>query len=199
MESSFQKLIQGYQTFGEKYATGDESVMRRLAVHGQQPQVMVVACSDSRVDPALLLQCEPGELFMVRNVANIIPPCAADDAMHGVSAALEFGICHLQVKHLIILGHSACGGISALLKQTETRPGSFINRWMSVIDSHEGDDPDDVAKQALHQSHSNSLTFPWLKERVDAKQLAIHRWFFNIHDGEIQAYDANKHTFEPLA
>ena len=110
MKKSFKKIIQGYRAFRKKYATGHNSVMRHLA-NGQNPEIMVVACCDSRVDPALILQCDPGDLFIVRNVANIVPPYEADERHHGTSAALEFGICYLKVKHLIILGHSQCSGI----------------------------------------------------------------------------------------
>ena len=96
---------------------GDNSIMEYLSYHGQKPHAMVVSCCDSRVDPALILQCEPGDLFVVRNVANIIPPFEKDEAHHGTSAALEFGIRFLNVQHLILLGHSQCGGIQALLKK----------------------------------------------------------------------------------
>ena len=95
MEKDFKKMLQGYQAFRKKYACGDKSVMRYLSHYGQQPHTMVVACCDSRVDPALILQCDPGDLFVVRNVANIIPPYEKDEAHHGTSAALEFGLCTL--------------------------------------------------------------------------------------------------------
>jgi carbonic anhydrase len=117
MESVLGKILKGYQSFREQYAHGDNSVMRYLASHGQNPEIMVVACCDSRVDPALILQCDPGDLFTIRNVANIIPPYEKDDLHHGTSAALEFGICYLHVEHLIIFGHSQCGGINALMNQ----------------------------------------------------------------------------------
>src|SRR5205809_7699132 len=119
MKTSLQKILKGYQLFRTKYALGDQSVMYQLSHYGQQPQIMVVACCDSRVDPALILQCDPGELFVVRNVANIVPPYEKDEMHHGTSAALEFGVCHLNVEHIIILGHSQCGGIHALLNKTE--------------------------------------------------------------------------------
>src|SRR5476651_1469906 len=106
MEKHLQKMIKGYQVFRQKYASGDHSVMHNLADLGQNPETMVVACCDSRVDPALILQCDPGDLFVVRNVANIIPPYEKDQGYHGTSAALEFGVCSLEVKHLILLGHS---------------------------------------------------------------------------------------------
>src|SRR5271167_4236130 len=115
MEKSFTKMLQGYQIFRKKYALGDQSIMEYLSDNGQRPQAMVVSCCDSRADPALILQCDPGDLFVVRNVANIIPPYEKDETHHGTSAALEFGICFLKVKHLILLGHSQCGGIQVLL------------------------------------------------------------------------------------
>src|SRR4029078_63814 len=115
MEQSLKKMLLGYQEFRKKYALGDQSIMNYLSSHGQNPQVMVVACCDSRVDPALILQCDPGDLFVVRNVANIVPPYVTDEYHHGTSAALEFGIRFLEVKHLILLGHSQCGGIQSLL------------------------------------------------------------------------------------
>src|SRR5437016_2556877 len=148
-------MLEGYQAFRKKYAHDDMSVMQYLSYHGQQPEVMVVACCDSRVDPALILQCDPGDLFVVRNVANIIPPYEKDEAHHGTSAALEFGVRNLEVKHLILLGHSQCGGIQALLNSQNTN-NDFISSWVSLIKpptTHT--DVDDYAKLALTQSYQN--------------------------------------------
>src|SRR3984893_435901 len=147
-------MLEGYQVFRKKYALGDQSVMQYLSYYGQQPEVMVVACCDSRVDPALILRCDPGDLFVVRNVANIIPAYEKDEAHHGTSAALEFGICFLKVKHLILLGHSQCGGILTLLN-SDTNKDDFITNWVSIIKT-ENPQPraaDDYAKQALNQSY----------------------------------------------
>src|SRR5690606_40822034 len=127
------KILQGYQSFRKKYAHGDQSVMQFLSSHGQQPEIMVIACCDSRVDPALILQCDPGDLFVVRNVANIVPPYAMDDGHHGTSAALEFGLGILKIKHLILLGHSQCGGIQALLARKPNQKDDFISNWVSII------------------------------------------------------------------
>src|SRR5437870_1994102 len=147
MQNSLIKILKGYQVFRSKYAHGDTSVMQYLSHNGQQPQIMVVACCDSRVDPALLLQCDPGDLFVIRNVANIIPPYEKDEAHHGTSAALEFGICFLNVKHLILLGHSQCGGIQMLLDNQSIK-NDFITNWVSLIKTEHFDfkDSDDYAK-----------------------------------------------------
>lgn len=203
MENAFKKIVTGYQTFRKKYAEGDASVMQYLSHYGQKPNAMVVSCCDSRVDPALILQCDPGDLFVVRNVANIIPPYEKDEAHHGTSAALEFGIRNLHISHLILLGHSQCGGIQALLNNHHhSNQNDFVNDWVSLIktpNSHSPDhDLDDYAKSALHQSHQNCLTFPWIKEKIQEKKLMIHLWFFDIKTGQIFTYSNEKKRYELL-
>src|SRR5438067_12265752 len=133
MENSFKKMLYGYHEFRNKYVHGDQSIMQYLSHYGQKPEVMVVACCDSRVDPALILQCDPGDLFVVRNVANIVPPYEMDVAHHGTSAALEFGIRFLNIKHLILLGHSQCGGIQTLLDSSHSKKNDFISNWVSIV------------------------------------------------------------------
>lgn len=200
MENSLAKILQGYHTFREKYAHGDQSVMQYLSYYGQQPQIMVVACCDSRVDPALILQCDPGDVFVVRNVANIIPPFEKDEAHHGTSAALEFGICGLMVEHLILLGHSQCGGIQALLRD-DKHTDDFITNWVSLIKTdscHAHQDADEYAKVALKQSYQHCLTFPWIKEKVEQKKLSIHLWYFDIKMGQIFTYSESEGKYLPL-
>ena len=200
MESSFLKLTEGYQQFRDKYATGDNSVMRFLSQNGQQPQAMVVSCCDSRVDPALILQCDPGDLFVVRNVANIVPPYEKDDSHHGTSAALEFGICFLKVKHLILLGHSQCGGIQALLSEEALSQDDFISNWVSLIKKGKKSpqDVDEFAQYALNDSYRNCLSFPWIKQRVENGTLAVHLWFFDIKKGELLVYSEETKKYHPL-
>ncbi len=216
MEKSFQKILNGYQDFRNKYASGDASILKYLSYFGQEPEVMVVACCDSRVDPALILQCEPGDLFVVRNVANIIPPYEKDAGHHGTSAALEFGINFLKVKHLILFGHSQCGGIQALLnnKNNLNSPEStndFINNWVSIIKKHPRpshlSNPDDgptaqeidqCAKLALNESYQNCLGFPWIREKIKLGELIVHRWFFEIETGQIFTYSALTKSYEVL-
>lgn len=200
MENSFTKILQGYQSFREKYVLADNSVMQYLSYYGQQPQIMVVSCCDSRVDPALILQCDPGDLFVVRNVANIIPPYEKDEAHHGVSAALEFGICFLKVKHLILLGHSQCGGIQMLCNDDGSIPNDFIKNWVSLIKTPQMDctNIDNSAKLALHQSRHNCLTFPWIKQKITANQLIIHLWFFDVKQGQIFTYSDAIGQYQPL-
>lgn len=201
MSSIIKKMIHGYKEFREKYVHGENSAMQKLAQDGQQAQIMVVACCDSRVDPALILQCDPGDLFVVRNVANIVPPFEKDSGYHGTSAALEFGVCFLKVKHIILLGHSHCGGINALLNSPKIQENDFISKWVSVIniDKDEKISADELAKKALNNSYENCLTFPWIKDKVATQDLVIHQWFFDIKQGEIFAYDKIKKLYNSLS
>jgi carbonic anhydrase len=198
MVNSFSKMLKGYTKFRRKYALGHKSVMQHLSHYGQKPKVMVVACCDSRVDPALILQCDPGDLFVVRNVANIVPPYEKDGAHHGTSAALEFGVRILEIEQLILLGHSQCGGIQALLDSQHEN--DFITDWVSLLKKplYKQQDPDDYAKLALHQSFQNCLTFPWLEAKLKEKKLIIHMWFFDIEKGQIFTHSATEKGYLPL-
>jgi carbonic anhydrase len=197
---TFNKILQGYKSFRQQYAMGDQSIMHSLSYHGQKPQIMVVACCDSRVDPALILQCDPGDLFVVRNVANIVPPYEIDDAHHGTSAALEFGLRFLNIGHLILLGHSQCGGIQALLNNESKQPNDFITNWVSLIKvkNNSTTENDDFAKKALQHSCDNCMTFPWIKEKVEQELLYIHLWYFDIKTGQIFTYSDETKNFVPL-
>lgn len=202
MDKSFDKVLRGYETFRKKYALGDKSIMQYLSRYGQKPEVMVVACCDSRVDPALILQCDPGDLFVVRNVGNIIPPYEKDEAHHGTSAALEFAVRFLKIKHLIILGHSQCSGISVLLNDKNSKKNDFITNWVSIIktDHFYGcqQNSDDYAKLALKQSYQNCTTFPWLNKKMCNKEVSIHLWFFDIKTGQIFTYSEGEKIYKPL-
>jgi carbonic anhydrase len=200
MRESLKKMLKGYKVFRNKYVHGNRSIMKLLSRYGQQPKIMVIACCDSRVDPGLILQCDPGDLFVVRNIANIVPPYENDNKHHGTSAALEYGICSLEVKHLILLGHSQCGGIQALYGKDKTVKNDFISNWVSIIntDNHIHKSVDDCAKFALQQSHQNCMSFPWVVEKIQQNALEIHLWFFDIESGQIFTYVADKGEYQPL-
>lgn len=184
------KLISGYHNFQKNEYKKQK--IQDLYHQGQKPEHMIVACADSRVDPAIIFDCNPGEIFTVRNVANIIPPYESDDGHHGTSAALEFGINHLKIKHLIILGHSECGGIhSCFDKHTHY---DFIRKWMSIIDI-DTKDKNEMAKNALHQSFRNALTFPWIKEKHDRGELQIHCMFFDILTCSLKVFNEEKKEY----
>lgn len=200
MQESLLKILDGYHIFREKYTHGDSSVMQQLSDNGQKPKVMIVACCDSRVDPAVILQSNPGELFVVRNVASIVPPYEKDGTHHGTSAALEFGVCFLKIEHLILLGHSQCSGIQALLNDKDVYPNDFITNWVSIIKACNVTEPsvDGCVKMSLNQSYDNCLTFPWIREKISQNKLIVHRWFFEIKEGQIYTYSGLDKKYLPL-
>jgi carbonic anhydrase len=209
--SEIQKLITGFRRFQENYFGGDQELFRQLK-EGQKPSAMVIACSDSRVDPAILLDCQPGDLFMVRNVANLVPPYEHGMGLHGVSTALEFGVCVLGVQHLIVLGHSSCGGVRALMQGIPAgASGEFIINWVNIakrakqrVHEEMPQAPDDKKLCACEQasilvSLENLLTFPWINERVQRGALALHGWYFDMQSGNLLAYDPYLAQYKSLA
>lgn len=205
-------LIQGYQSFRKKYFEDNSALYEDLVKHGQNPKILVVACSDSRVDPAIVLNCQPGELFVVRNVANLIPPFEADNAFHGTSAAIEFAVRQLEVAHVIVLGHSQCGGIGHLFTSIpDERPEmSFIQKWMklaqgpqeAVLRDHVHlplpEKINTCSQLALKNSVNNLLTFPWIAERVQEQLLSLHGWYFELHSGVLFALNPTTQQFEAI-
>lgn len=131
-------LIAGFRRFQQRYFGEERSLYEGLVRQGQTPKIMIVACCDSRVDPAILTDCDPGDLFVVRNVANLVPPCEAGGGYHGTSAAFEFAVCYLKVEHVIVMGHARCGGIRALIDNArrDENVGQFISPWMSITAPH---------------------------------------------------------------
>lgn len=199
------KLIEGYRRFRKRYFYEEPDLFTRLVARGQSPDVAVVACCDSRVDPAIIMDCEPGDLFTIRNVANLVPPYEPDGLYHGTSAALEFAVRVLGVGHIIVLGHAQCGGIHALLagESAGITQGEFISSWMRIADHAR-----DVAlnnpafataemrqrrceQAAIQVSIANLGSFPWIKERVEQKKLRLHGWYFDIGSGELIRLDGS--------
>lgn len=213
MDEAIKRLVHGNDHFRNKYFKDDQSLFQNLITHGQQPKIMIVACSDSRVDPALIFNCEPGELFIVRSVSNLIPPYENNDTYHGTSAALEFGVCFLNISHLMILGHTQCGGIRALVERKciTQGTGSFIDKWMDIAQSacdivmHDHINATTEEKvtlcmqNALHQSLKNLKTFPWIAERVEQKKLSLHAWYFSLETGELISYDKSKQSWDVVS
>jgi carbonic anhydrase len=205
-----QQLIAGFQRFRERTLAIGNTQFRELVEFGQMPSTLVVGCCDSRVDPALILDCAPGDLFVIRNVANLVPPAENQGHYHGTSAALEFGVCNLAVQHIIVLGHAQCGGIHALLEGGVARDNSFIAEWMSIArDARERIEREHAGatskerhraceQQAILVSLNNLMTFSWIRERVDQGKLTLHGWYFDIERGELLGYNAEQNRFEAL-
>ena len=196
------KLMQGYQQFKNKYNGDSNPLMKTLAQQGQTPELMIISCCDARVEPSIIFQCDPGDLFVVRNVGALVPPYENDGMHHSTSAALEFGIRFLKVKHLVLLGHSQCGGMQMLLDNTNTDNKSehktdFLLDWVSSVKLHDfqHDDVDNCVKHSLLQSYQNCLTFPWIKSQLAQKELEIYICFFNIENAEISMYNGDSYQY----
>ena len=206
------KLIQGFGRFRERYLEKHQELFRRLREEGQHPKTLVIGCCDSRVDPAIVLDSAPGDLFVIRNVANLVPPFEQAGNYHGTSAALEFAVENLQVEHIVVLGHARCGGIRTLIDSTlqNTADKSFINGWMSLaadacrsaIEELPNASPEEQAslceRRAILGSLHNLSTFDWVKERVDRRQLRLHGWYFDMLQGDLMGYNHDHGQFESL-
>jgi carbonic anhydrase len=204
----FEKLVKGFRQFQTEYFNKDKRLYTRLVKQGQSPEALVIACSDSRNDPALLMRSEPGDIFVVRNVAAIVPPYGPDGNYHGTSAAIEFAVKGLRVKDIVILGHAQCGGIRELA-QGSASPNrfEFLSSWIEIGSAardavHAGlqDASPEVRLRALEQaviltSLNNLMTFPWIKTEVEAGRMALHGWYFDMLDGKMLNYDFAKGYF----
>jgi carbonic anhydrase len=203
---SFPKhLLEGYQAFATQRLPTEQTRYRDLSVKGQSPEVMVIGCCDSRVSPEVIFDVGPGELFVVRNIANLVPVYQPDGNAHGVSAALEYAVTVLKVKHIVVLGHAQCGGIRAFVDKIEPlTPGDFIGRWMQmfikpgeVVEQREHESMaqfvERIEKAAVFRSLENLMTFPFVRKAVESGQMQTHGAYFGVAEGSLFVLDkANK-------
>ena len=189
-------LIEGYRRFRATGWQEHRRLFKELAARGQSPRAMVITCADSRLDPQLIFGTAPGEVFVVRNVANLVPPYAPDSAYHGTSAALEFAVRVLKVEHIIVLGHAQCGGITALLRGAGKGGADFVEPWMKIatpareraLTMTDGDAERAQTlceHEAIKVSLDHLMTFPWIRERAESGALTLHGWYFGIESGEL--------------
>lgn len=203
-----EKFVRGFNRFQQQYLA-ESSVFNTLR-EGQRPGTLVIGCCDSRVDPALLTGSDPGDLFVIRNIANLVPPCAPD-APPGVTSGIEFAVCGLEVARVIVLGHARCGGIRALMHPRQLTPETnFVGRWMGIAEAvrhrvlrelpHKTAEEQCKACELASILHSldNLMTYPWLKRRVEEGKLMLHGWYFDIDTGALLAYSPRKQEFLPL-
>lgn len=204
-----QGLLDGFKRFHEKNFEQDTRLYRQLSTKGQSPRVMMIACSDSRVDPSILFDASAGEMFVLRNVANLVPPYQQDDgSYHGTSAALEFAVRHLGVEHVVVLGHSACGGIRRLMDKAHDEKNdefSFIDPWVKIAEKARPrlakgaevtkEDCTDCERNAITVSLKNLESFPWIRSRLEKGELEIHGWYFSLETGQLEVWDESKRRF----
>ena len=205
-----QHLLDGYRTFTSQRLPTEQTRYRELSERGQSPAVMVIGCCDSRVSPEVIFDAGPGELFVVRNVANLVPVFQPDGGAHGVSAALEYAVQVLRVKHIVVLGHAQCGGIRAFINKNEPlSPGDFIGRWMSMFikpgekvaqRDHEtmADFTVRIEKAAVFRSLENLMTFPFVRTRVGCGELSLHGAYFGVAEGSLFVLDQQTKEFRSV-
>ena len=207
----FGNLLEGYRRFRASKLGGEQQRWKELA-EGQSPRDVIVACSDSRADPAIIFDTDPGEIFVVRNIANLVPPYETGGGRHGVSAALEFAVTQLNVPEIVIMGHERCGGIYAALTgcfhDAPVGEGGFVAAWMSQIDAPAhaiadehgtGEDAQRVLEEvAIRQSLANLRTFPFVASREKNGTLKLLGCHFSIRDGELWLLDEADDTFRPV-
>jgi carbonic anhydrase len=204
-------LLDGYRRFRETGWAKQRARWSELA-EGQSPNTLIIACSDSRVDPAQIFDVSPGEIFVVRNVANLVPPFEPDTSRHGVSAAVEFAVTQIPVSEIIVLGHEFCGGCKAAMTRSfagaAPGEGGFIAHWVDMLDSaradiiarHGSGPPAERAleQEAVRVSLANLRSFPFVRAAEQANRLTLRGAWFGIREGELRLLDAEKGTFGPV-
>jgi carbonic anhydrase len=202
-----QRLIDGYGTFAKGRLPSEQNRYRELAEIGQSPEIMMIGCCDSRVSPEVIFDAGPGEMFVVRNIANIVPPYAPDGEAHGVSAALEFAVAVLKIKHIVVLGHAYCGGVKAFAEDAEPlSPGDFIGKWMQLMtpaadkvgprgDISAIDYLTKLEQANVGNSLNNLLTFPRIAALVENGQIQTHGAYFGVASGELYVMDKASGVF----
>ncbi len=191
------RIMSGFQEFREKYYTTNDSLYRKFATGWQGPKSLIIGCCDSRVDPAIIASAGPGDLFVARNVANLVPPYEHDGGHHGVSAAIEYAVLNLKVEHVIVLGHRQCGGIRALVFPEETAPNGFVQQWVKMAEpakqralkAQGSGDRDQLCRrcelESIKTSIENLRTFPFVADAVKAGRLSLLGLYFDIEKGEL--------------
>ena len=200
--SAFPKqLLDGYHTFSSQRLPAEQTRYRELSVRGQSPETMVIGCCDSRVSPEVIFDAGPGELFVMRNIANLVPVYQPDANAHGVSAALEFAVTVLHVKHIVVLGHAQCGGIRAFVdKAAPLTPGDFIGKWMAMfikpgekVEQRDNETMQEfvvrIEKAAVFRSLENLMTFPFVRSAVERGEMALHGAYFGVARGRLFVLD----------
>lgn len=214
-------LLEGIRRFRQRFYEDNKGLMQRLVDQGQSPPALLISCSDSRVDPTLLSDAEPGQLFVVRNVANLVPPYDPSHHFDGAGAAIEYAVRDLKVDHIIVLGHAHCGGIKAMLGAAggQWPPRDFIGNWVSMaLDASRlhlsekdaqgqpvqvslerlRENPALVERASVVGSLRNLMSYPWVRERVEAGRLVLHGWWFDLDTGDLWATEPGGTRLMPV-
>jgi carbonic anhydrase len=200
-----QELIDGYKAFRSERWPSERQRYLDLARHGQKPQTLVITCSDSRSDPATIFNASPGSMFVIRNVAAIVPPYETDDSHHGTSAAIAFAVLNLEVRNILVMGHAQCGGVSAALDNSIADGVPFLRAWVDLLKPAVARLPKDahdrhtlLEQDAVRLSLEQLMSFPFVAERVKAGKLELNGARFGIADGKLELLDRESGKFVTL-
>ncbi len=194
------RLLEGYRRFRQTVWPAERARYAALARHGQEPEALVIACSDSRVDPQRVFGAAPGELFVVRNMAGLVPPYQPDAHYHGTSAAIEYAVRVLAVRHVVVLGHGLCGGIRAIVEGAPKEAGDFVAQWVAIAEPVLRAVPGDLDRvemlsrcemEAVRLSLANLRSFPWVREAVERGRLQLHGFRFDIRTGVLERLEGS--------
>jgi carbonic anhydrase len=196
-------LLEGYRIYRERRWPELQTLHRQLAERGQAPKTLVIACADSRVDPATIFNARPGELFVVRNVANLVPPFEQGRGLHGVSAAVEFGVLNLKVGTILVLGHAQCSGVAAALEDRPRDPNSFLDTWIGLLDPAKARIDADRAHpqtaleyESIRVALENLATFPFVAQALATRSLTLAGARYGVADGGLEVLDAASGAFK---
>jgi carbonic anhydrase len=198
-------LIAGYRRFRAGTWRNERARFDELTRFGQKPRALVIGCSDSRTDPQMVFNAVPGELFVIRNVANLVPPYGPDDQPHGISAAIEFAVRALKVPQIVVMGHAMCGGIQALLNGAPAEVSDFVGQWVRIAEparlramTAPAERRQDICEhESVRLSLANLMTFPWIASAVSAGKLKLHGCFFDIRSGILERLGGDD-VFHPI-
>jgi carbonic anhydrase len=211
--TALRRLIDGFADFRAGFWAENAALFERLGREGQSPKVFIIGCSDARVDPGILTRTQPGDLFTVRNVGAIVPPDQPDaEGYHGTSTALEFAVVGLEVEHIVVLGHALCGGMAALMEEGASHLAKYeyLADWMNIVRQARDmvnlglpEATDAERRRAVEQagvivSVGNVMSFPWVRERVQAGKLSVHGWYYDLRTSELHAFNPVDATFHRL-
>jgi carbonic anhydrase len=204
LNGAMDHLIEGYRVYREERWPELRSLHKVLAERGQAPRTLVIACADSRVDPATIFNAGPGELFVVRNVANLAPPFEEAPGFHGVSAAIEFAVKNLKVETVLVLGHAQCGGVAAALEERPRDPHSFLDAWISLLDTAKsripegGDRLSELEHESIRVTLENLATFPFIQDAMTSRGLNLIGMRYGVADGGLELLNTVTGVFEPV-
>jgi carbonic anhydrase len=206
------KFLSGFRRFQQNYLGEQHDLYDQLVLQGQHPRALMIACCDSRCDPALLTDCDPGDMFVVRNVANLVPPHVHATYFAATTSAIAFAVHNLEVEHIIVMGHAQCGGIRALMENNSPtcNEEELIAKWLGIAEDARQhvlkdfpNQPQELHAHACEQaailvSLENLMSYPWISKRVEEGQLALHGWYFDMQRGELLEYSSETGSFDVL-